>query len=149
MGIPKHIKYLSLLFYLNAAIAAFIGGVSVISLYHSTLTRGENISDVYSVLSRIILDFGLSILATTLAILLLIFLGISLRKLQPWARTITLAYSILTIFLGLLNLVIGENNLSYHFFIQVYAVWVLMRPDVREAFGVKIGNSETKQNNLD
>jgi hypothetical protein len=136
MEMPKHIKYLSILFFLNAAIAGFVGGLSFFSMVHTTLNRGDSINDLNSVVSRIIFDFGLSILFTSLAIIMLIFLGISLRKLRPWARTVTLVYSMLTIFLGLLNLLTGENNLSYQFFIQVYAAWVLLRPDVRVAFGV-------------
>ena len=136
MEIPKHIKYLSFLFYLNAAIAAIIGGIGLISAYYSPIARAENINNPYSDLSRVVMDFGLSILSTSVAILVLIFLGVSLRKLKPWARTVTLVFSIVTIIMGLINLVLGENNISYNFFVQIYAVWVLFRPDVKEAFGV-------------
>ena len=85
-------------------------------------------------------QLGLNILLTLLAILLLIALGISLRKLKPWARTVTLAYAVLTILLGLLNLITGDRNISYGFLIQFYAVWVLLRPAVKEAFNVQIKN---------
>ncbi len=136
MEIPKHIKYLSFLFYLNAAIAAIIGGIGLISAYNSPIARAENINNPYSDLSRVVMDFGLSILSTSVAILVLIFLGVSLRKLKPWARTVTLVFGIVTIILGLINLVLGENNISYHFFVQIYAVWILFRPDVKEAFGI-------------
>jgi len=81
---------------------------------------------------------GLNIFLTIFAILLLIVLGISLRKLKPWARSVTLAYSVVTILLGLLSLITGDRNISYSFLIQFYAVWVLLRPDVKEAFNVKI-----------
>ncbi len=133
MNIPKHIKYLSIIFFLNAAIALFIGGLTLISSLHSILT-GEDLPGTLTVLSTIVRDFGLGILTTLLAIILLIVLGIHLRKLKPWARSLTLAYSMLTIFLGLLNLITGDHSFSYHFFVQVYAVWVLTRPDVKEAF---------------
>jgi len=82
-------------------------------------------------------ELGLNILLTSLAILLLIVLGISLRKLKPWARSVTLVYSVITILLGLLSLITGDRNISYSYLIQFYAVWVLLRPDVKEAFNVQ------------
>ena len=134
MNIPKHIKYLSIIFFLNAAIAILIGGLSLISVFHSTLTRGELTPGFSTVLSRIAADFGLMILFTILAIFFLIFLGINLRKLKPWARTVTLVYSSLTILFSLISLLTGEGNFSYQFLVQVYAVWVLTRPEIKEAF---------------
>ena len=134
MNIPKHIKYLSIIFFLNAGIAILIGGLSLISVFHSTLTRGELTPGFSTVLSRIAADFGLMILFTILAIFFLIFLGINLRKLKPWARTVTLVYSSLTILFSLISLLTGEGNFSYQFLVQVYAVWVLTRPEIKEAF---------------
>ena len=137
MDIPKQIKVLSIIFFLNAALALFIGGLTFFSMISRTLGRGENLNDLSAAFSSVVLDFGLSFLITILAVGLLIFLGVSLRKLKPWARTVTLAYSVLNIFLGLLSLLTGDRNFSYHFFVQIYAVWVLTRPDVKEAFQMK------------
>ena len=134
MKIPKHIKYLSIIFFLNATIAALIGGLSLFSM----LGRRANISDLSNEVSMTGWLLGLNIFLTIFAILLLIVLGISLRKLKPWARSVTLAYSVVTILLGLLSLITGDRNISYSFLIQFYAVWVLLRPDVKEAFNVKI-----------
>jgi len=134
MNIPKHIKYLSIIFFLNAGIAILIGGLSLISVFHSTLTRGELTPGFSTVLSRIAADFGLMILFTILAIFFLIFLGINLRKLKPWARTVTLVYSSLTILFSLISLLMGEGNFSYQFLVQVYAVWVLTRPEIKAVF---------------
>jgi hypothetical protein len=133
MEIPKHIKYLSIIFFLNAAVALLIGGLTLASLIHSTLST-EALSGFPAVLSAIARYFGLGILTTTLAIIILIILGISLRKLKPWARTVTLAYGMLTILLGILSLITGDRSLSYYLFVQIYAVWVLTRPEVKEAF---------------
>ncbi|HDD56091.1 MAG TPA: hypothetical protein ENG59_07615 [Chloroflexi bacterium] len=136
MKIPKHVKYLSILFFLNAGISALIGGLSL----YSMLRRRETLSDLSPEVTIMGWDLGLSILLTLLAILLLIALGISLRKLKPWARSVTLAYGVVTILLGLLNLITGDRNTSYGygFLIQFYAVWVLLRPDVKEAFNVRL-----------
>lgn len=134
MEIPKHVKYLSILFFLNAAIAALIGGLSLFSM----LARRESIGDLSNEVSMIGWELGLNILLTSLAILLLIILGISLRKLKPWARSVTLVYSSVTILLGLLSLITGDRNFSYSFLIQFYAVWVLLSPDVKEAFNVRM-----------
>ena len=135
MKTPKHIKYLSIIFFLNAGVALFIGGLTFFSMFYSALTGGENLNNLSAALTRVIMDFGLNILITILAVALLIFLGISLRKLKPWARTVTLVYSLITIFLGLLSLLTGDSNFSYQFAVQIYAVWVLSRPDVKKAFG--------------
>jgi hypothetical protein len=132
--IPKHVKYLSILFFLNAGIAALIGGLSLVSM----LVRRGNSSDLSNEVTLMGWGLGLNILLTILAILLLIVLGISLRKLNPWARSVTLVYSVITILLGLLGLITGDRNFSYSFLIQFYAVWVLLRPDVKEAFNVQI-----------
>jgi hypothetical protein len=134
MDIPKHIKYLSILFFLNAALALLIGGLTYISLFKSTLAQGENISDLSPMFSLIFRDFGLSMLFTLLAIVFLIVLGISLRKLKPWARTVALAYGSLTILFSLLSLLTGDGNFSYQTLVQIYAVWVLTRPEIKEAF---------------
>lgn len=134
MDIPKHIKYLSFIFFLNAAIAIVIGGLSLASVFHAVLTEGELAPGFSIVLSKIAADFGLMILFTLLAIFSLIFLGINLRKLKPWARTVTLVYSALTILFSLFSLLMGEGNFSYHFLVQVYAVWVLTRPEIKRAF---------------
>ena len=138
MGIPKHIKYLSIMFFLNAAIAVFIGGLTIISMINSTLVRRDNSSDLIQEFSKIGWNFSLNILITILAIILLIVLGISLRKLKPWARNITFVYSMFSILFGLISLITSDHNISYSFFLQIYAVWVLFRPDVKEAFSVKI-----------
>ncbi len=138
MGIPKHIKYLSIMLFLNAAIAVFIGGLTIISMINSTLVRRDNSSDLIQEFSKIGWNFSLNILITILAIILLIVLGISLRKLKPWARNITFVYSMFSILFGLISLITGDHNISYSFFLQIYAVWVLFRPDVKEAFSVKI-----------
>ncbi len=138
MGIPKHIKYLSIMFFLNAAIAVFIGGLTIISMINSTFVRRDNSSDLIQEFSKIGWNFSLNILITILAIILLIVLGISLRKLKPWARNITFVYSMFSILFGLISLITGDHNISYSFFLQIYAVWVLFRPDVKEAFSVKI-----------
>ena len=144
MEIPKHIKYLSIIFFLNAAIAALIGGLSLISMLFSALNREDNLNNIPNELYPIVSRFGLNILMTITAIIFIIFLGISLRKLKPWARNITLVYSFLTIFFFLLSLLTGDLNISIGVFVQLYAIWVLFRPDVKEAFGVKInGPSET------
>ena len=138
MGIPKHIKYLSIMLFLNAAIAVFIGGLTIISMINSTLVRRDNSSDLIQEFSKIGWNFSLNILITILAIILLIVLGISLRKLKPWARNITFVYSMFSILFGLISLITSDHNISYSFFLQIYAVWVLFRPDVKEAFSVKI-----------
>ena len=134
MEIPRHIKYLSILIYLQAAIAALIGGVSLISLIIRTMGSTQNNTDLFSGLVGIASRFGLNIMLTILAIGLIIFIGSSLRKLKPWARTVTLVYSLLTLLFGLFSLITGENNISYLILVQMYAVWVLFRPDVKEAF---------------
>lgn len=148
MDIPKQVKYLSIIFFLNAAIALFIGGLTFISSLHSILT-GDNLLGASSVFSRIVMDFGLGILTTVLAIILLIVLGIGLRKLKPWARSVTLAYGLLTIFLGLLNLITGDHSFSYHFFVQIYAVWVLTRPEVKEAFNLNLKEQQNPPSTQD
>ena len=124
--------------FLNAAIAVFIGGLTIISMINSTLVRRDNSSDLIQEFSKIGWNFSLNILITILAIILLIVLGISLRKLKPWARNITFVYSMFSILFGLISLITGDHNISYSFFLQIYAVWVLFRPDVKEAFSVKI-----------
>jgi hypothetical protein len=138
MEIPKHIEVLSILFFLNAAIAVFIGGLTIISMINSSLVRRGNSSYLTKEFSNIGWDFSLNILITMIAIILLIVLGISLRKLKPWARNITLVYSMFSILFGLISLITGDQNISYSFFLQIYAVWVLFRPDVKEAFSVRI-----------
>lgn len=140
MEIPKHVKYLSILFFLNAAVAALIGGLSLISIF----VRKENTSVLTEQVSIMGWGLGLKVLTTVLAILLLIVLGTSLRKLKPWARTVTLAYGLLTILLGLISLITGDRNISYGFLIQFYAVWVLSRPDVKAAFSVQIKGQESQ-----
>lgn len=136
METPKHIKYLSIIFFLNAAIALLIGGLTLISTIHLVLERGETLGDLSAVVSAVMMDFGWQILTTLLAVILLIFLGISLRKLKPWARTITLVYSAIGILLGLVNILAGDHSFSYHFLVQIYAVWVLTRPVNIRAFDV-------------
>ena len=134
METPRQIKYLSILIYLQAAIAALIGGVSLISLIIRTMGSTQNNTDLFSGSVGIASRFGLTIMLTILAIGLIIFIGSSLRKLKPWARTVTLVYSLLTLLFGLFSLITGENNISYLILVQMYAVWVLFRPDVKEAF---------------
>ena len=142
MDIPKQIKILSIIFFLNAGVALLIGGLTFFSMIYAALGRGKDLTDLSAGFSGVVLDFGPAFLTTILAVILLIFLGFSLRKLKPWARTITLAYSILTIFLGVVGLLTGDRNLSYHFIIQIYAVWVLTRPAIQEAFQTKIDESK-------
>jgi len=79
---------------------------------------------------------------TVISIVFLIFLGISLRKIKPWARNFTLVYSSLSIFFFLLSFLTGDLNISIGVFVQIYATWVLLRPDVKEAFGVMIDNRQ-------
>ena len=134
MDTPKHIKYLSILFFLNAAIALLIGGLTYTSLFKSTLDQGENISGLREMFSPIFRDYGLSVLSTLLAIVFLIVLGISLRNLKPWARTVALVYGSLTILFSLLSLLTGDGNFSYQTLVQIYAVWVLTRPEIKAAF---------------
>lgn len=134
MEIPKHIKYLSILFFLNAGISALIGGLSLISMF----VRRGNLGDLSNEVTIMGWELGLNILLTLFAILILIVLGISLRKLKPWARSVTLVFGVITILLGLLSLITGDRNISYSFLIQFYAVWVLLRPDVKEAFNVQV-----------
>jgi hypothetical protein len=133
MDIPKHIKYLSILFFLNAGISALISGLSLVSM----LVRRGNLGDLSNEVTIMGWELGLNILLTLFTILIIIVLGISLRKLKPWARTVTLVYGVVTILLGSLSLITGDRNISYGFLIQFYAVWVLLRPDVKEAFNVQ------------
>ncbi len=137
MEIPKHIKILSIIFFLNAGVAIFIGAISLISMLLSVQNSETNIYNVPNEISPIISHLGLNILMTIISISFLILLSINLRKLKPWARNVTLAYSSLTIFFTLFNSLTGDSNLSIGLFVQIYAIWVLFRPDVKEAFGVK------------
>jgi len=138
MKIPKHIKYLSIIFFLNAGIAIFIGGLSLISMFLSALSREAATNKFSNEIFPIISHFSLNILVTIISIIFLILLGINLRKLKPWARNVTLGYSLFTIFFTLINQLTGDQNISIGLFIQVYAIWVLFRPDVKEAFGVQL-----------
>jgi len=132
MNIPKHLKILSILVFAYAALAAIIGFV----IFPPFADRGPLSAGAPGTVSPV-LQLGLSILPSVLAILFLVFLGINLRKLKPWARILTLVFSLGSIFFGLVSLITGEPNFSIGFLIQVYAIWVLFRPDVKEAFGVK------------
>jgi len=134
MGIPKHIKVLSILFFLNAALALIIGGLTFFSFILSPSPNGSNLADLSTAASGFTIGMAINILLTVLAVTLLILLGLNLRKLKPWARTVSLLYGALTIVLSLLNLLAGDHNFSYHFLVQVYAVWVLTRPEIKEAF---------------
>lgn len=136
MNILKQIKVLSILFYLNAALAILVGGLSIYSALDSAAAKGGNPAYISARVSPITADLGLNIFLTTLAIILLLVLGLGLARLKPWARTITLAYGTLTILVSLINLFLGDHNFSYHFFVQVYAVWVLTRPSAKAAFNV-------------
>ncbi len=137
MEMPKHIRNLSIIFFLNAGIAVFIGAISLISMLISVQNREININNIPNEISPIISHLGLNILMTIISIGFLILLGINLRKLKPWTRNLTLAYSSLAIFFTLINSLTGDSNLSIGLFVQIYAIWVLFRPDVKEAFGVK------------
>jgi len=132
MNIPKHLKILSILVFAYAALAAIIGFVIFPPFAdRDPMSAGAPGTD------NPVLQLGLRILPSVLAILFLVILGINLRKLKPWARYLTLVFSLGSIFFGLVSLISGELNFSIGFLIQVYAVWVLFRPDVKEAFGVK------------
>ncbi len=137
MEIPKHIKSLSIIFFLNAGVAIFIGAISLISMLLSVRNSEINTNNIPNEIFPIISHFGLTILITIISIVFLILLGVNLRKLKPWARNVTLAYSSLAIFFTLFNSLTGDSNLSIGLFVQLYAIWVLFRPDVKEAFGVK------------
>ena len=139
---PKHLKYLSILLFVSAAVAAIVGIVGLISMRSSPFAGGEPVITALPWTNNVVLQFGLLILLTTLAILFIVFLGISLRKLKPWARYLSLVFSLGSLFFGLVSLISGDHNFSIGFLIQVYAVWVLFRPDVKEAFGVKTNNQQ-------
>jgi hypothetical protein len=138
MSIPKQIKYLSIIFFLNAGIAIIIGGLSLTSLILSALDKEASKNMFSNEIFPIISHFSLNIQVTIISIIFLILLGINLRKLKPWARNVTLGYSLFTIFFTIINQFTGDQNISIGLFIQVYAIWVLFRPDVKEAFGVKL-----------
>ena len=142
MELPKHIKYLSFIFFLNAIVAGFIGALSLFSMLYSSFNREVNGNYLPNEISTIFSHFGLNILMTIISIVFLIFLGISLRKIKPWARNFTLVYSSLSIFFFLLSFLTGDLNISIGVFVQIYAIWVLFRPDVKEAFGVMLDNRQ-------
>ncbi len=137
METPKHIKYLSIIFFINAAVSGLIAGMGLISLLGSTFKNTGSSGNNPNQIGIFLTQYGLSILVTTIAIFVLIYLGLSLQKLKPWARSLTLIYSLLTIVFFVISLFTGEINLSIGVFIQLYAVWVLTRPDVKAAFADK------------
>ena len=134
MKVPKHVKYLSILFFLNAGIAFVISGLTLISTFLARTVGARSFSEAVIQVTGMGWGFGLNSLLTILSIGAFIFLGVSLRQLRPWARTITLIYCIFTLLLSLLNSFTGDGIFSFHFFVQIYAVYVLLRLDVKEAF---------------
>jgi hypothetical protein len=138
MQIPKHIKVLSIIFFLNAAVSFLIGAVSLVPLLYGLIIGQGNPINTSDTMAQNLPLLGLNILLSLVSILTLILLGTSLRKLKPWARKITLVYSLLAIIFFLINLFTGDGNFSLGVFVQMYAIWVLLQPDVKEAFGVNI-----------
>jgi len=138
MKVPKHIQVLSIIFFVNAAVSILIGAVSLGPLFYAVMNNQSDLIKDSDTMAQNLPLLGFNILLSLLSILILILLGASLRKLKPWARQLTLAYSILGIIFFLFNLFSGDGNLSLGIFVQVYTIWVLLRLDVKEAFGVNV-----------